>query len=225
MKVDPSRLPSILDRLEARYGAPKPALPKKALEWILWENAAYLVPDERRRTAWLALKKSTGLSAEGILALPRESLRELAALGGMMPDGRVAKWLKIATIVQDSFDGKLEPALKLPLPKARRALKLFPGIADPGADKILLFTGTHALAAFESNGLRVLQRLGFAREAKNYSTLYREAVRQFDPHLGRGCAWLIRAHQLLRTHGQELCKNSAPACDECPLAEGCPAAS
>jgi endonuclease III len=31
-----------------------------------------------------------------------------------------------------------------------------------------------------------------------------------------------RAHQLLRRHGQELCRNTAPACDRCPLASSCP---
>jgi hypothetical protein len=53
--------------------------------------------------------------------------------------------------------------------EARRALQKFPGIGAPGADKILLFTKTHALPALDSNGLRVLVRLGLAKEAKSYS--------------------------------------------------------
>ena len=135
-----------------------------------------------------------------------------------------SKLLDIATIVQDEFGGDLQTALALSLPKARRALQRFPGIGRPGADKILLFTRTHALAALESNGLRVLVRLGLAREGKSYAATYKSAMTAFEPHLERGCPWLIRAHLLLRAHGQEPCKNSAPHCDECALVASCPSA-
>lgn len=217
-------LPTLIDALEAHYGPPARPLPRTALEWILWENAAYLVPDERRREAYRALKEATGLRPDGILALPRERLRELAARGGMLADGRVGKWLAIAQTVQEEFDGDLEAALAWPLPKARRALRKFPGIGAPGADKILLFTRTHAIAALESNGLRALVRLGLAREGKSYAATYRAGVDAFAPHLERGCPWLVRAHELLRRHGQELCKNNAPRCEACPLEKACPSA-
>jgi endonuclease III len=217
-------LPALLDVLEQHHGRPRRPLPKRALDWVLWENAAYLVPDARRAQAYRALEERTGLSADGILALPRGALLELARLGGMHSDGRVAKWIAIAETVQDAFDGDLETALRLPLPKARRALRKFPGVGAPGADKILLFTRTHALPALESNGLRALLRLGLAQESKNYSATYRSAVAVLEPHAERGCAWLIRAFQLLRVHGQTLCKNSAPLCADCPLAAGCPSA-
>jgi endonuclease III len=222
---DPARLPALLDRLEALHGAPRRPLPKKALDWILWENCAYLVSDERRAAAYRALAKATGLRARGILSLPRERLLELAALGGMQPERRVAKLVTIAELVQESFDGDLEAVLALPEARARRALRRFPGIGAPGADKILLFTRTHALPVLESNGLRALVRLGLAEEGRSYAMTYRSAVGALAPHAGRGPAWLIRAHQLLRRHGQVLCKNSAPLCDACPLADGCPSAS
>jgi adenine-specific DNA glycosylase len=32
---------------------------------------------------------------------------------------------------------------------------------------------------------------------------------------------LIRAHQLLREHGQELCRRSRPSCERCPLSDVC----
>jgi endonuclease III len=218
-------LPALLDRLEAHHGRPGRLPPRTALEWILWENVAYLVPDERRAEAYRELKRRTGLSPRGILRLPHDDLDAIAELGGMLPQGRVAKLVSIAETVEKDFDGDLEAALKLPLPKARRALKRFPGIADPGADRILLFTRTHALPALESNGLRVLVRLGLAEEAKNYSTTYRSGVAALAPHAGRGAAWLIRAYELLRAHGQALCRNNGPLCDECPLDDVCPSAS
>ena len=54
-------LPTLLDELQGRYGPPSRALPKTALEWVLWENAAYLVSEEKRRKAYRALKEATGL--------------------------------------------------------------------------------------------------------------------------------------------------------------------
>ncbi len=225
MRPDPSNLPRLLDRLQERHGAPRRPLPENALDWILWENAAYLVPDERRREAYLALREGTGLRPDGILGLPREELHELAALGGMLPDLRVSKLISIAETVQDSFAGDLDSVLELPLAKARRALQVFPGIGRPGADKILLFTGTHALPALESNGVRVLVRLGYAQEAKSYSTTYRAASEALAPHVERGCAWLRRAYELLRSHGQVLCKRNGALCEECPAAGECPSAS
>jgi len=225
VKAHPAPLPKLLDRLERQYGHPPRPLPKRALDWILWENAGYLVSDERRREAYRALERATGLEAAGILALPRDGLREIAALGGMHSDRRVEKLVAIASTVEQEFDGDLESALALPIPKARRALKKFPGIGDPGADKILLFTKTHALPSVESNGLRVLLRLGLVAEAKSYSTTYRAARSVLEQHADRGAVWLIRAFELLRIHGRELCKNNGPLCDACPLADGCPSAS
>jgi endonuclease III len=217
-------LPRQLDRLEKLYGPPKAPPPRGALEWILWENAAYLVPDEQRLACFRALKKRAGNTAAGILRAPRETLLDLAEQGGMHPELRVGKWLDIATAVQDDFGGDLQAALALPLPKARSALKKFPGIGEPGAEKILLFTGTHALFALESNGLRTLVRLGYAPEAKSYSVTYRAMRTALAPLEARGAKWLQRAHLLLQRHGQKLCKRSAPLCDRCPLSADCPSA-
>jgi len=217
-------LPAQLDQLEALYGAPETPPPRGALEWILWENAGYLVPFEQRATCFRALKKRAGRNGAGLLRARREELLELAGSGGMHPEQRVDKWLEIATTIAQEFDGELEAVLALPLAKARAALKKFPGIGEPGAEKILLFTGTHSLFALESNGLRALLRLGYAKEQKSYSANYRALRTALAPLETRGAAWLQRAHLLLQRHGQELCKNSAPRCDECPLQAQCPGA-
>jgi endonuclease-3 len=222
--TSPTVLARQLDRLERLYGKPETPPPRGALEWVLWENAAYLVPEEKRAACFRALKKRAGAGGAGILRARREELLELAQGGGMLPEQRVEKWLAIATTVQEEFDGDLEAVLAKPRAKARTALKKFPGIGEPGAEKILLFTGTHALFALESNGLRVLVRLGYAREEKSYASTYRALRTALAPLEKRGCAWLQRAHRLLQRHGQELCKHAAPRCDDCPLREGCPSA-
>jgi len=115
----------------------------------------------------------------------------------------------------------LSAVLRLPIPQAKKALKKFPGIGDPGAEKILLFAGVLPVLALESNGLRVLSRLGFGREEKNYSTTYRSVQTAVSEGLPADCEWLTRAHQLLRQHGKELCKTTKPKCEACPLRKSC----
>jgi len=107
-----------------------------------------------------------------------------------------------------------------PLSAAKKALRSFPGIGEPGADKILLFTGRQALLAPESNGLRVLVRLGLLREETSYSKTY-AASRRAAEGLRAEPGVMQEAHLLLFEHGRTLCKRTAPRCEPCPLARGC----
>jgi endonuclease III len=128
-------------------------------------------------------------------------------------------------MVRDQFGGNLRRVLALDPAQARKALRKFPVIGEPGADKILLFTGTVPSLAPESNGLRGLVRLGFAKEHKNYAATYRAVQTALHSEHGEDCTPLITAHQLLKRHGQELCRRSAPRCEACPLRKSCPSAS
>ena len=101
----------------------------------------------------------------------------------------------------------------------------FPNIGGPGADKILMVAGSLETVAPDSNAARVLVRLGFGREDSRYDRMYRSVVEATLPEVSDDSAWRVRAHQLLRQHGQTLCKTAAPRCGECPLAPRCPAAA
>ena len=83
------------------------------------------------------------------------------------------KLLTIAKIAHEEFQSDLSSVLRKLLPQAKKALKKFPSIGEPGAEKILLFTRSYPVLALDSNGLRVLCRVGFAEEQKNYSATYR----------------------------------------------------
>lgn len=188
---------------------------------ILFENVAYLVGDEQREQAFDALRERVGLSPVDIVTAADEKLLEVARLGGMHPAGRVEKLRRVAEIALQEFDGDLQSVLIQPLAKAKRALKKFPGIGDPGAEKILLFTRTMPVLALESNGLRVLLRLGYGEERKNYSATYRSVQEAVEPEMLNDFDLLIEVHRLLRRHGQELCKRSEPLCAECPVKREC----
>jgi endonuclease-3 len=187
---------------------------------ILWENVAYLADDDRRREAFQTLKKRVGTEPGQLLSASDEALLEVTR-HGTLADQFAKKLRQCAKIALEEFDGDLRPVLKLPIAKARKALQKFPGIGEPGADKILLFCHTHPVLALESNGLRVLLRLGFGEEKKSYSTTYRLVQKAVEEGLDKDYAWLIQAHLLLRQHGQELCRRTEPICDKCPLAAEC----
>jgi endonuclease III len=209
----------LVDKLQQHYGPPTPPS-TDPLELIIWENIAYLASDRRRAEAFATLKRSIGTRPEQILAAKHSAL---AAIGkaGILPDVSAEKLLAIAKIAYEEFDSDLRSVLRKPLLQAKKALKRFPSIGDPGAEKILLLTRSYPVMALDSNGLRVLCRVGFAEEQKNYSATYRLVQDAILEQLPRDCDSLIRAHQLLRQHGQELCKRSKPRCTECPVRDSC----
>jgi endonuclease III len=121
----------------------------------------------------------------------------------------------------EGFGGDLRAAVKQPLPAARQALTRFPGIGEPGAEKVLLFSGSHPVFAMDSNVLRVLLRIGYGQERKGYAATYRAVQQAVDKELRKDCAWLLRGYQLLRAHAQSLCRRTKPHCPECPIRQDC----
>jgi len=210
----------LVDKLPQHYGSPAPPPSTDPLELIIWENVAYLASDKRRAEAFVTLKQTIGTRPEQILAAKHSALAAIAK-AGILPDVSAEKLLAIAKIAYEEFDSDLRSVLKKPLLQAKKALKKFPSIGDPGAEKILLLTRSHPVMALDSNGLRVLCRVGFAEEQKSYPATYRLVLDAIHGQLPRDYDSLIRAHQLLRQHGQELCKRSKPRCTECPVRDGC----
>jgi endonuclease III len=213
-------LPQVVDRLQVHFGKQKPPKLGGPWEMILWENVAYLADDDRRQEAFQTLKKRIGTEPGQILSASDEALLAVTR-HGILADQFAKKLRKCAQIALEEFDGDLRPVLKLPFPKAKKALQQFSGIGEPGAEKVLLFTRSYPVLALESNGLRVLLRLGFGEEKKSYSTTYRLVQKAVEEGLDKDYSWLIQAHLLLRHHGQELCRRTKPECKKCPLAPDC----
>lgn len=222
---EPPTLRSVVRALRRCYGAPAPPVTADPFQLILWEQVAYLVPDDRRQRAFDALRGRVGLSPQAILAAPESALHAVTRLGGSIaaPE-RAGRIRRSAELVLRRWDGELRGALALPLPQARRALAAFPMIGEPGADRILACAGHTQLLPLDSNALRVVQRLGLVAQARDYRTSYRRAREALAPELPKQRGWGVAASALLRRHGQELCRRSAPLCRQCPLAEPCPSA-
>jgi endonuclease-3 len=210
----------ILDRLATVYGEPSAPPRRTLLDLVLFENIAYLADDERRERAFGHLQAEIGLGPEQILAASEEALLAVASQG-ILPENQAEKLRRIARLALDQFDGDLDSVRSMPLQQARKALARFPSIGEPGAEKILLFGRSHCVLGLDSNGVRALTRLGVVHEAKTYAATYRSVQAAVAPYQSRGFDWLIRAHQLLKQHGQELCRRTRPHCDRCPLTDEC----
>jgi endonuclease III len=217
-----SKLVRLVDALKAHYGRVPPPPTKDAFALVLWEKVAYLANDAARRAAFRALEQRVGLLPRDILAADPNLLREIAALGGKVGIAERAQRMRdAAELVLGDFGGSLDRALALPLRDAKRSLQKIYGIGEPGAEKILLLTRSQQLLPLDSNGARVLCRVGYGAEHRSYTTMYRTVVEAARPELVADYGWLIDAHVLLRHHGQELCKTSQPRCEQCPLTGQC----
>jgi endonuclease-3 len=214
-------LKKLIARLRRHYGEPNVPPARGPFELVMWENACYLLPDDRRAAVFEGLRTQVGVNAGAILKADKAVLLALAKMGGMRPETRVFRWLEIARITMTQFNGDLDSILKEPYDKAKKALKQFPSIGDPGAEKILLFCGSSPGLPLESNGLRVLTRVGYGRSQKNYGATYRSVQEGVRDELPRGAAALARTHLLLREHGKKICRNNSPLCSECPIEDLC----
>ena len=218
--MKPSDCRTVVDKLSSSVTPPRRLT--DPLHLILWENIGYLIDDERRGELFDEFEARIGLSAAAIARAKQATLLDIAKRGGMRPETRVERWREIAKIVAENAGGDLKAKLEsLPVPKARALLKSFPAIADPGADKILLFANFDIRPALDSNGLRAMLRLGLSAEGASYGASYKAAVATLAEHGVKTRPWLIKAYEALRHHGQTLCKRSTSHCVACPLNKSC----
>jgi len=217
-----SRLPFVkaIDRLTQLYGEPSPPAVTEPFAMILWENVAYLASDAKRAEAFAELRMRVGLTP-GEIRKAKDNVLLAIASKGIVPANTLEKLRMAAQIARQFFNDNLAAILEKPIAAAKKDLRKFPAIGEPAAEKILLFNHRHPFLALDSNGLRVLVRLGYAPENRNYATTYKGMQRALAPDLPDDCGALVRAHQLLRQHGQELCKRSSPHCGSCPLRTHC----
>src|SRR6476646_6355717 len=91
-------LKTIIAKLKKHYGAPAVPPANGPFELVMWENACYLLPDDRRAAVFEGLRKQVGLNAKAILKADAEVLLALATMGGMRPKVRVFRWQEIERI-------------------------------------------------------------------------------------------------------------------------------
>jgi len=221
MRKAPVSITEILQQLESFYGGQSPCWPTDPYEFLVWWHCGYPASDAACIRGWKSLTASIGIAPERILAAGTAALTEALKPGGMVPELRAMRLLEIAARVRNEYGGDLRAALTGPIPRVRAALKRFPNIADPGADRILLFGGIAPVAAIPSNSPHVLLRIQRGWERENYGVNYREAQKALEAEVPAVFEARQRAYLLLKQHGQELCKRTKPKCAACPVQPAC----
>jgi len=211
----------ILEQLEAFYGRQEACWPTDPYLFLVWWHCGYPASDAACAKGWESLQESIGVEPPQLLAASIPELTKALTPGGMVPALRATRLQAIALRVQREFGGDLRRGLFGPVPQIRKALKKFPNIADPGADRILLFSGIAPVAAVPSNCPYVLVRIQRGMERENYGVTYREAQQAIAREVAENVEARTRAYLLLKRHGQELCKRTNPRCDDCPLSSCC----
>jgi endonuclease III len=215
----PKSLARVVRRLRESGGPPETLPTSDPFELILLENVAYLADPRTRREAFDELRRNVGTRPAEILGASLSSL-EKATTRGIFGARFASRLQDCARIVVEKFGGDLDTAISGPVDRAKKALRTFPGIGEPGAEKVLLFSGRALFLAPDSNALRVLARLGFAEEHSSYTKTYASS-RTAAASLPANAKAYQEAHLLLQRHGRTLCRRSAPHCDQCPLVGDC----
>jgi len=215
------KIAEALNKLEKFYGTQEPCWPTEPYEFLVWWHCGYPASDAVCAKGWENLKNQVGTQPERLLEATPAKMAAALKAGGMVPELRAQRLKEIARRVQDEFGGDLRGVLSGPISAVRKSLKKFPGIADPGADRILLFAGIAPIAAVPSNCVHVLTRIVRGKEYENYGTNYREAQLAIETEMPETMDARARAYLLLKRHGQETCKRSKPKCEKCPIRTSC----
>ncbi|MGB2669746.1 MAG: hypothetical protein WAO11_03410 [Candidatus Acidiferrum sp.] len=232
MQKSTSGVVKILDKLEKHYGVQTAVGPSDPYEMILFVNCGYPATDVSCTKGYEPLKAEVGTKPAQILKASSAKLAKLTRDGGMFPELRAERLKLIARITNENFGGELKWALEKlmkdenttagkRLRRVKSALKEYPVIGEPGADKILLFSGMAPIAAVPSACTGVPQRIFFGHEDKNYGKGYRAAQEVIAAEVPENFAARQRTYLLLKKHGQEICKRTKPKCEICPISAMC----
>lgn len=217
-----SRFGRILDTLESFHGAQTAQWPTDPYQFLVWWHCGYPPSEERCSRGWESLNEEIGTSPEKLLQTPSSKLTRALKAGGIVPELRAGRLKEIAQTIQERFGGDLLSALsRLPVAQVRATLKKFPGIGDPGADRIILFGGIAPVPAVPSSCPQVLVRIESGEPRETYNANFRVAREIVQSEVADTFVARTRAYLLVQQHGQQICKRSSPKCESCPIAGSC----
>jgi endonuclease III len=203
--------------LQRFYGL-LPMPPGDPFALFAWEVLALKALPAGRDAALAALRKAHILTPDAVVRAPRAALEAAVAVAGPSKEWR----LDALRAGAETFrrNPGLPAAIRGPLVKARRSLRLLGQLDAAGAHRMLLFAGDHPILPADPRVLRVAARLGYISAARQAA---RRARRQLGALLGTDRDVLRRAALYLSHHGALTCTEREPHCRVCPLAHECPA--
>jgi endonuclease-3 related protein len=153
------------------------------------------------------------LSFPAMAALEREQLAELIRPAGYF-NIKADRLKNFLTMIERNWDGELDYFLSQPLAVLREELLSVKGIGPETADSMVLYAAQQPIFVVDAYTHRILSR----HELIPGEYGYFEIQELFMDNLEEDAALFNEFHALLVRAGNQFCKKSKPACDDCPLA-------
>jgi endonuclease-3 len=215
---NPITLLSVVETLRRFYGR-LPDPPADPFAFFVWEMLSFGTPPAKRDAAFGALKKIPALTPDAMWRAPQAKIDRALGLAGPYREQR----LRALRAGVDRFrrSPTLSDVIQGPLPAARRALRAFPQLGEPGVRRLLFFAGEHPVFPVDGAVARVAVRLGYGRpstDPRRRVRFVQAALRQeLDGHVDD----LRRTIVYLSHHGSTTCAERNPHCGICPLVHDC----
>lgn len=214
-----TRLQAVVDALRQFYGRlPRP--PADPFAFFVWEVLSAETVPAKRDAAFAALKKIPALTPDAIKRAPQARLEAAIALAGPYREQR----LEALRGGMDRFRRTpgLASLIRGPLPAARRVLRGFPHLGEPGARRMLLFAAYHRVLPVDARVARVAARLGYGMTTRDLKSRIRSVQRRLGNELPDDLDAFRATFVYLSHHGSITCTERDPHCGVCPLVRECP---
>ncbi|MEM3712921.1 MAG: endonuclease III [Thermoproteota archaeon] len=177
---------------------------------ILSQNTS----DKNTEKSLKNLRENIGITPEEILKADLRVLKSAIRSSGLY-NVKATVIKKLAKIVIEKYNGRLEQIFEKPFEEARSELMRLPGVGPKTADVILLFAGGKPTFPIDTHVFRVSRRLGIINEKDDYEEARVKLMKFFLPKS------YLKAHLLLIEHGRRTCKARNPLCRNCVLLDYC----
>jgi len=201
-----SRLERLVGELKQFYGL-LPAPPSDAFALFVWDTLAFKTTPQKRDLAFAALKRGHALTPDAMAKAAPKTVEDGVKLAGPYFEQRLRAIRTGIAVFQRTPD--LPSRLSAPLPVAQEAASVLPQTHDGGAERMLLFAGTHRVLPMDAGTARVVNRLGYDGAP--------------DAELPHSLDLYRRVSLYLSHHAIATCTDADPHCTVCPLLHDCPA--
>lgn len=180
---------------------------------ILTQNTSW-----RGAAAALANLRGEGvLSCEAILDLPHDVLAQLVRPSGHF-NVKARKLQAFAAVVVEECGGSIDVLLHGEADEVRARLLAIWGIGPETADAMTLYAARKPTFVVDAYSYRLFERLDLAPGERKYDVYRDFLLEKIGPDVRELNEW----HALIVRHGQQVCRRTAPRCDECVLLHRCP---
>ncbi len=216
---DPARtlltMEEIVERLSAYYGEPAWRPHGDAMAELVLTLLSQNTADYNSGRAFSRLLQRFP-DWPSVMEAPLDAVEDAIRPGGLAPTKAPRLQAMLAEIKARTGGFDLRFLEDLPVDQAREWLRTLPAVGPKTAACVLLFGLGMPGLPVDTHVYRVAGRLGLVAPKLNpeKAQLQLEAEVPPDDH--------YRFHILFIRHGRHTCAARSPACDRCPLLDGCP---